>query len=394
MRRAGDNRNDRPSRLSIFMRRKRRMVRPVGLVLVLVLLGGGGMVVLRDMRSEERFAPIRARLVNWLPLRITDIQVSGRTLTNPDALQDALGARIGDPVLGFSVEAARQRIDALPFVDHSVVERHLPGTIVVRLAERHPFAVWQNQGRFMLIDRAGNPVRDADISSRDMGGKDAQAFLHLPLVVGPGANLAAAALMDALAGQPAVQDHLTAAVRVGQRRWNLLLRDGTTVLLPEGEDIPALKRLADLQASMKLLDRPVISIDMRLPDRLVVEQPPPATPDPATPTATATPNSTPPGGNQTEGPPHAGAKGAAPPTGTAHHPPPGGPGSGRGASRPAASARPAPLAVPMPTPAPDPAEVRTSVPARDTPPPHPAALPPPVPNLPPMGGEPAQRNRA
>ncbi|MBB2190578.1 FtsQ-type POTRA domain-containing protein [Gluconacetobacter azotocaptans] len=301
MTRHGDNRNDRPSRLSIFVRRQRRMVRPVLLVLVLAAGAVGAAAVLRDMRSEERFAPIRAKLVSLLPLRITAITISGRNLTTEAALQDALGVRVGDPVLGFSVEAARRRIDALPFVDRSVVERHLPGTIVVRLTERRPFAVWQNQGRFMLIDRAGAQVRD-----QGMTGKDAQAFLQLPLVVGPDANVAAAALFDALTAQPVVQSHVTAAIRVGQRRWNLLLRDGTTVLLPEGEEIPALRRLADLQAGMKLLDRPVISIDMRLPDRLVVQQPP----------ADAAPGP--------DGKPAAGktADGAAPPT--APNPPPAG----------------------------------------------------------------------
>lgn len=273
MRRSANHRDDRPSRLSIFLRRQRRAVRPLGLMVLLLAAGAGGAVMLRDMKSEERFAPIRARLVSLLPLRVTDIQVSGRVLTSEDALQDALGVRVGDAVLGFSVEDARQRIDALPFVDHSVVERHLPGTIVVRLTERSPFAVWQNQGRFMLIDRAGNQVRD-----QGMTGKDGQAFMHLPLVVGLGANTAAASLIDALGGQPVVRDHVAAAVRVSLRRWNLVLRDGTTVLLPEGEDIPALKRLADLQAAMKLLDRPVISVDLRLPDRMVVEQPPPPAP--------------------------------------------------------------------------------------------------------------------
>ncbi|MFT8778207.1 MAG: cell division protein FtsQ/DivIB, partial [Gluconacetobacter liquefaciens] len=307
MRRTGENRDDRPSRLSIFLRRQRRMVRPLGLAIVLLAVAAGGAVVVHDMKSEERFAPIRTRLVSMLPLRITDIQISGRVLTNEDSLREALGVRVGDPVLGFSVEGARERIDALPFVDHSVVERHLPGTIVVRLTERSPFAVWQNQGRFMLIDRAGNQVRD-----QGMTGKDAQAFMQLPLVVGLGANTAAASLVDALATQPVVRDHVAAAVRVGLRRWNLTLHDGTTVLLPEGEDLPALKRLAELQAAMKLLDRPVISIDLRLPDRMVVEQPPPAAPAPegqpaANPQSPANPSASKPAAA------HDGPQGTAPP---------------------------------------------------------------------------------
>lgn len=387
MRRTGDNRDDRPSRLSIFLRRRRRMVRPLALAIVLLAVAAGGAVVVRDMKSEERFAPIRARLVSMLPLRITDIQVSGRVLTNEAALRGALGVHVGDPVLGFSVEGARERIDTLPFVDHSVVERHLPGTIVVRLTERSPFAVWQNQGHFMLIDRAGNQVRD-----QGMTGKDAQAFMQLPLVVGLGANTAASPLIDALAGQPVVRDHVAAAVRVGLRRWNLVLRDGTNVLLPEGEEIPALKRLANLQAAMKLLDRPVISIDLRLPDRMVVEQPPPANPaaDPAAngqpaanPQAPATPGTPKPAASH-DGAAPAATGNAPPPRATLRAPP-----ADQRAPTHAPAAGPHGLPSPVSALAPP-----TALPSPSSGQAQPRkALPPPVPNLPP-NGEPEARRRA
>jgi len=57
---------------------------------------------------------------------------------------------------------------------------------------------------------------------------------------------------------------------VGERRWNLRLHNGTDVLLPEGAEGAAIKRLSELQQEAKLLDRPVAAIDLRLPDRLVV----------------------------------------------------------------------------------------------------------------------------
>ncbi|MCE2564116.1 cell division protein FtsQ/DivIB [Komagataeibacter sp. FNDCF1] len=268
MRRPTDS-SDRPSRLSIFLRRQKRLLRPFVLLLVVVALGAGCVSALRHFGSDARFAALRGRIINMLPLRITEIDVTGCTLTSEAALQQALGVRTGDFILGFSITAARERIDALPFVDHSVVERHLPGTIIIHLFERRPFAVWQNHGHFMLIDREGNQVRD-----QGMTGKDAEAFMQLPLVVGPDANTAAAALIDELSAQPDVRAHVAAASRVGQRRWNLTLRNGTIILLPEGEEVAALKRLAQLQENIRILDRPVIAIDMRLPDRLIIRESP------------------------------------------------------------------------------------------------------------------------
>ncbi len=131
------------------------------------------------------------------------------------------------------------------------VERRLPGTVVVQLTERRPLAVWQNQGKFALIDRDGQVVANQDPA------KDWQRFATLPLVVGAGAPAEAAALLDALTGAAGAALARGAAVRVGERRWNLQLRSGLDVMLPEGAEPQALARLMELQAHDALLDRPL-----------------------------------------------------------------------------------------------------------------------------------------
>lgn len=270
---------DRPSRLLIFVRQKRRMIPPLLYGMMLLGLAGFGLHVALAMRTEASFAPMRAEIGRAAGLRVTDIVVEGRNMTPEDQLLAALGVSKGEPLLGFSVEAARVRIDQLAFVEHSSIERRLPGTVLVRLAERRPFAVWQNQGRFVLIDRNGEVV-----VQHGMNGKDAEAFAELPLVVGAGAPRAATALIDALGTEPMVRKQVVASIRVGQRRWNLTLHSGADVLLPEGAELPALHRLALLETDMHLLERPLVNIDMRLPDRLVVRPRPtpviaPGTPD-------------------------------------------------------------------------------------------------------------------
>ena len=87
---------------------------------------------------------------------------------------------------------------------------------------------------------------------------------------GYGAPAAAAALLDELEQQPDLKARVIAAVRVGERRWNLRMTNGADVMLPEGAEHAALARLAQLQASHGLLDRPLAVLDMRLADRLVV----------------------------------------------------------------------------------------------------------------------------
>ena len=186
--------------------------------------------------------------------------IEGRANTPEPLLRAALGVSIGDPILGFSVEMARQRMETLSWVEHATVERRLPGTVVVVLQERRPFAIWQNQAKFVLIDRTGQLVANQNVAE----------FRQLPLVVGPGAPAAAATLIDALTDRPDLQKRIVAAVRVGERRWNLRLNNGADVMLPEGHEVQALDRLMQLQQQHALLDRPLAAIDMRLGDRLVL----------------------------------------------------------------------------------------------------------------------------
>ncbi len=280
---------DRPSRLHIFARRQRHRVRPVLAGLALLAVAGFGLHLGLAMRTERGFAPIRAEIGRAAGLRVDDIVVEGRNMTPESQVTAALGISRGDPLLGFSLDAARRRIDRLAFVEHSVVERRLPGTVLVRISERRPFAVWQNAGRFVLIDRDGQVVASPGVGRgedvRKLSPKDAEAFAQLPLVVGTGAPRAATALIDALQSEPDVRRQVAASVRIGQRRWNLTLRSGADVLLPEGAELPALHRLAGLEDDMHLLERPLADIDMRLPDRLVVRPRPPSAP-PATAPAT------------------------------------------------------------------------------------------------------------
>ena len=271
--------DDRPSRLRLLLRRQRRAI-AYGLAGVALLAGGAALV--RAVQPARSVALRRDWIASGTSLPVRSIVVEGRALTPEPKLREALGVSKGDKLLGVPLDAARARIERLTWVQHATLERRLPGTLVVQITERHPFALWQTGGKFVLIDRAGQVVADQDPA------KDRDAFAALPLVVGAGAPERAAALLDQLAALPALRAHVVAAVRVGERRWNLRLNNGADVLLPEGAEAPAMARLMELHTAQALLDRPVQALDLRLPDRLVVrplpEPPLPVPPDPRRPT--------------------------------------------------------------------------------------------------------------
>jgi cell division protein FtsQ len=269
----------RPSAAHLWLRRSRRFVGPA-LFGSAILMGFGliayGIAAVDPASQARRMLDTVAIFGSDRSMTVQAVIVDGRQNTPLPLIREALGVSRGDAMLGFSPEAARQRLESIPWVAQAHVERHLPATIVVRLEERRPFAIWQNQGRFVIVDRQGKTVATDGLDQ----------FGPLPLIVGPGADQAAAALYDLLAAETEVAERVQAMVRVGERRWNLRLHSGADVLLPEAAEAAAIKRLAELQQEAKLLDRPLAAIDLRLPDRLVVRanRETPETP-PARPTA-------------------------------------------------------------------------------------------------------------
>jgi cell division protein FtsQ len=224
---------------------------------------------LHDVRGGALAASASAGLV------VQEIFVEGRGETPGPQVLAALDLKRGSPILAFDPAAAKAELEQLPWIKEASVERRLPDTVRVRLTERQPLALWQRQGKLALIDRDGVEIKGADPAK----------FTSLPMVVGDDAPKHAAPLLALLATEPDIERRVTAAVRVGGRRWNLRLDagDGVTVdvQLPETNAGAAWSRLAELERKNKLLDRSVSVIDLRIPDRLIVRavrEVPPAPP--------------------------------------------------------------------------------------------------------------------
>jgi cell division protein FtsQ len=216
---------------------------------------------------------------------VREVLVEGRTETHTDELMTALGVRRGDPIFGFSPAAARDALQRLPWIRNAVIERRLPETVYVRLEERLPLALWQHAGRTQVIDRSGAVI----------SGVDPGRWPALKIVVGEGAPQHAADLLAILATEPALAQKVTAAIRVGTRRWNLRVEpqpgSAVEVQLPEDNPAAAWERLADAERAGGLFQRNVATIDLRMPDRMIlrVVREAPATPAPPGPGRPARP---------------------------------------------------------------------------------------------------------
>ena len=193
-------------------------------------------------------------------LRVENVLVLGRKRARREDVSRALGAERGMAILAFDPYAAKQRLEKLSWVRAATVERRLPDTIYLRLVEREPLALWQVEGKLALIDREGVVITDQHLGR----------YYELPLIVGDDAATRAENILEILRARPVVAEATSATIRVSGRRWDLKLKDGIIVQLPEAGEARAVARLAELIARDRILDRDIIAIDMRLPDRLVV----------------------------------------------------------------------------------------------------------------------------
>ena len=210
-----------------------------------------------------------------LGLVVANIEVEGRETTEAAMIMAALGAERGTPILAVSPQRAREELEKLPWVRSAAIERRLPQTLYVRLVERRPLAVWQHEGKHELIDHRGEVIPVRDLSR----------FSRLPTVVGDTAASHAPRLLEMLRSEPELARRVTAAIRVDKRRWNLRIDGTIEVLLPEQNPAVAWAQLARLERRSNLLKRDIQRVDMRFPERVVlqVNTPPPKETVPAKP---------------------------------------------------------------------------------------------------------------
>jgi len=232
-------------------------------VALVLAVAGAGFLSWRSGKLETALdwtADRAVRAAAAAGFRVEDVEVAGRVQTDPKALLEAVGLKRGDPLLAFDPEAARARVESLPWVASAAVERLFPDTVRIVIVERRPIALWQHNERLSLIDAQG----------ANLGPVALDAAPSLPLVVGGDAPTHAAELLHLLGQHPDLAKRVQASSWIGSRRWDLKLDNGVQVSLPENGVADALRELDDAEASSKLFERDVAAIDLRLPGKMVV----------------------------------------------------------------------------------------------------------------------------
>ncbi len=200
---------------------------------------------------------------NRLGFRISEVALDGEHEVTRDKILVLAGITDRSSLLFLDAERTRARLLANPWIADATVLKLYPDRLRIEIKERKPFALWQKDGRVALIATDGT-VLEAAVPPR---------FDGLPRVVGKGAGRSAQDFLTLLTRYPMIAQMTEASVLVAERRWNLRLKGGLEILLPEGETEQALRILIDLDRRDKLLSRDIAVVDLRLlPDRVTVRQ--------------------------------------------------------------------------------------------------------------------------
>lgn len=195
---------------------------------------------------------------------VKNVLVEGRVYTDPDILKALINVEKGDPLFAFDPETVQAQIKKINWVRDAHVERRLPDTVYVSLQEKIPLALWQKKGELELLDEEGVPL------TKERLGR----FRDLLIVMGEEAPRHTPELVKNLKAEPQIVNRLKAAKWISNRRWDLVFDNGVTARLPEGEIGLALRKLAHAMEQDALLEKDIVSVDLREERRMIVETAP------------------------------------------------------------------------------------------------------------------------
>ncbi len=153
----------------------------------------------------------------------------------------------------------RRRLKAVPLIRDANVSKLYPDRLLIEVEERQPTALWQKDGVVALVAADGTPIDDL---------KDPR-FQRLPLVVGPDANKHLEEYAEVLDAAGELRDRIRAGIYVAGRRWTLKTDSGLEIDLPEKNPTDAVSHLALLEHDGHILEKDVLSLDLRIPGRVV-----------------------------------------------------------------------------------------------------------------------------
>lgn len=168
---------------------------------------------------------------------------------------------IGSPIFEIDLWKIKTNLEKLTWIKHASVTRQLPSTLSISMVERQPMALWQNNGKVSLIDSEGEIINEHDLKK----------FPHLIILVGSNVPYQAGHFLKFVSSSPAIVSMISSGSLVNSRRWNVQLKNGILIKLPEDNPEQAWEYLTKKQQENKILESNVKTIDLRIEKKMFVK---------------------------------------------------------------------------------------------------------------------------
>jgi cell division protein FtsQ len=242
----------------------RRLPRGMGNLLVgsfFIVVSGYGFVRGGHLDEFRRtYGEPQHAIASALGLGIKEITISGLVELTPTEVLGAAGITPKVSLALLDAAEVRKRLELVPLIKEASVRKLYPNELSINIVERKPKALWQRNGELFVVAGDGTVI--------DM--LNDPRFASLPLVVGDQANLHSKDYVALREAAGALKSQIRAGILVAGHRWDLKLYNGMDIRLPEEGAVAALTRLAALERDEHILEKDILSVDLRMPDRLVM----------------------------------------------------------------------------------------------------------------------------
>ena len=197
-----------------------------------------------------------------LGFSVQNVFVEGRKNTGVEEILRSMRVKKGMPIFDLDTNATLENIKNLPWVKEGLIKRKLPSSIFVYLEEKQPIALWKSADKFWLIDEWGDVINTKKIDG----------YNGLILISGIDAPRFVTSLIQIINLVPNLAKNVKAATRVGARRWDVFLKDGTKIMLPESGTLTAWVRLGEI-FNKNIIFKETNLVDLRIKDRIILRKP-------------------------------------------------------------------------------------------------------------------------
>ena len=194
----------------------------------------------------------------FIDFKLNKINLNNLKYIKKSEIYEILDSYYNTKIFSIELDSIREKIKSNQLVSEVSIERILPSTLNINIIEKKPIGIIQNKNLYKLITSDGSIVFNKQIHE----------FYYLPIFSGKNVEKNAQSIIDLL-NLANFKEEIWSMSLINERRWNLNLKKGIKILLPEDNVIKALNLINDIEEKHKILDGNFIEIDLRNDNQVI-----------------------------------------------------------------------------------------------------------------------------